>query len=68
MISYYEVSTAVEDVIEKGPGVVTEGGIDLDIYIQSLIRLAIAQKYFEKHIPQSVELDNVVCIFSSELL
>lgn len=60
VISYYEVSSAVEDTIEKGPGVVTEGGVELDTYLQSLNRLAVAQKYFEKHIPQSVELDNVV--------
>ncbi|KAF2903735.1 hypothetical protein ILUMI_02443 [Ignelater luminosus] len=64
VISYYEVSSAVEDVIEKGPGVVTEGGIELDVYLHSLNRLAIAQKYFEKHIPQSVELDNVTTLFN----
>lgn len=43
---------------------ITEGGIDLDAYLQSLNRLSKAQKYFEKHIPQSVELENVVCIIS----
>lgn len=62
IISYYKVSSDVEDIIEKGPGVITEGGIDLDAYLQSLNRLSKAQKYFEKHIPQSVELENVVCI------
>ena len=60
VISYYEVSRNVEDIIEKGPSVVTDGCIDLDIYLQSLDRLAKAQKYFEKDIPQSVELENVV--------
>lgn len=59
VISYYEVSSAVEDVIEKGPG--SEDGVELDFYLQSLNRLALAQKYFEIHIPQSVEVDNVVC-------
>lgn len=47
-------------MIEKGPSVVTNGGIDLEIYLKSLNRLSKAQKYFEKHIPQSVELENVV--------
>lgn len=51
----------MEHIIEKGPGCYTEGGIELDVYLQSLNRLAKAQKYFEKHIPQSVELENVVC-------
>lgn len=60
IISYYEVSKDVDDIIEKGPGVYSEGGVDLDTYLHSLNRLAKAQKYFEKHIPQSVELENVV--------
>lgn len=60
VISYYEVSTDVEHIIEKGPGNYIEGGVELDVYLQALNRLAKAQKYFEKHIPQSVELENVV--------
>lgn len=59
VISYYEVSSEVESIIEKGPG---EGGIDLDLYIKSLNRLAVAKKYFEKNIPQSIELINVVSV------
>lgn len=62
VISYYEVSSEVEHVIEKGPVISQDGGVDLDVYFESLNRLAKAQKYFEKHIPQSVELENVVCI------
>jgi exocyst complex protein 7 len=58
VISYYNVPSEVESVIEKGPG---EGGVDLEEYLHSLNRLSKAQKYFEKHIPQSVELENVVC-------
>lgn len=57
VIGYYEVSGNVEHIIEKGPG---EGGIELDRYIDALNRLYNAQKYFEKNIPQSVELINVV--------
>lgn len=64
VISYYEVSSEVEHVIEKGPGVAADGSIELDIYFQSLDRLAKAQKYFEKHIPQSVELENVASLFN----
>ncbi|VEN53710.1 unnamed protein product [Callosobruchus maculatus] len=56
VINYYEVSSEVENIIEKGPG---EGGIDLDTYLNALNRLASAQKYFEKNIPQSMELINV---------
>lgn len=57
VISFYNVSSDVESIIEKGPG---DGGIELEEYLQALNRLAKAQKYFEKHIPQSVELENVV--------
>ncbi|KAL3274667.1 hypothetical protein HHI36_016047 [Cryptolaemus montrouzieri] len=60
VISYYDVSTDVEGVIEKGPG---EGALELEPYLQSLNRLAAAQKYFEEHIPQSVERENVTTLF-----
>jgi exocyst complex protein 7 len=60
VISYYNVPSEVESVIEKGPG---EGGVDLEEYLHSLNRLSKAQKYFEKHIPQSVELENVSTLF-----
>ncbi|ENN77972.1 hypothetical protein YQE_05649, partial [Dendroctonus ponderosae] len=60
VIGYYEVSGNVEHIIEKGPG---EGGIELDRYIDALNRLYNAQKYFEKNIPQSVELINVSSFF-----
>ncbi|XP_022916884.2 exocyst complex component 7 [Onthophagus taurus] len=64
VINYYEISSKVEDIIEKGPRVVTDGGIDLDTYLISLNKLSKAQKYFEKHIPQSVELENVSSLFN----
>lgn len=53
----------MEDIIEKGPSTLTDNSIELDEYLRSLNRLAKAQKYFENHIPQSVELENVVCIY-----
>lgn len=59
VISYYNVSSDVEGIIEKGPG---DTETELDEYLNSLNRLARAQKYFEKHIPQSVEPENVVII------
>ncbi|KAJ3644435.1 hypothetical protein Zmor_022168 [Zophobas morio] len=60
VISYYNVSSEVESVIEKGPG---EGGIELEEYLHSLNRLAKAQNYFIKQNPQSVELENVRTLF-----
>ncbi|KAF7270698.1 hypothetical protein GWI33_016366 [Rhynchophorus ferrugineus] len=60
VIGYYEVSSNVEHVIEKGPG---ETNVELDRYIDALNRLYNAQKYFEKNIPQSVELINVSSFF-----
>ncbi|XP_050311294.1 exocyst complex component 7 [Anthonomus grandis grandis] len=60
VISYYEVSSNVEHIIEKGPG---ESGVELNKYIDALNRLFNAQKYFEKNIPQSVELINVSSFF-----
>lgn len=60
VIGYYEVTGEVEHIIEKGPG---EGAIDLNTYIDALNRLASAQNYFEKNIPQSVELINVSSFF-----
>ncbi|KAL1497450.1 hypothetical protein ABEB36_008422 [Hypothenemus hampei] len=60
VIGYYEVSSKVETVIEKGPG---EGPVELDRYIDALNKLHNAQKYFEKNIPQSVELINVASFF-----
>ncbi|KAK5640808.1 hypothetical protein RI129_009355 [Pyrocoelia pectoralis] len=64
VINYYEVSSLVEDVIEKGPSVDSDDLEKLHTYLQSLNQLAVAQKYFEKHIPQSVELDNVTTLFN----
>nr|XP_023016939.1 exocyst complex component 7 [Leptinotarsa decemlineata] len=61
VISHYEVSGDVEHIIEKNPG---DGGIDLQTYLDALNRLAGAQKYFEKNIPQSVELINVSSFFN----
>ncbi|XP_030762961.1 exocyst complex component 7 isoform X2 [Sitophilus oryzae] len=60
VIGYYEVSSNVEHIIEKGPG---ENTVELDRYIDALNRLYNAQKYFEKNIPQSVELINVSSFF-----
>lgn len=60
VIGYYEVTGEVEHIVEKGPG---EGAIDLNTYIDALNRLASAQNYFEKNIPQSVELINVSSFF-----
>ncbi|CAG9858150.1 unnamed protein product [Phyllotreta striolata] len=60
VISHFEVSSDVEHIVERGPG---EGGTDLQSYMNALERLSKAQKYFEKNIPQSVELINVTSLF-----
>lgn len=64
VIGFYEVSSNVEHIIEKGPG---EGAVELDRYIEALNKLYNAQKYFEKNIPQSVELINVVSIYKKKI-
>lgn len=56
------MSTEVEDVVRKGPGAVSEGGVGLDVFLQAMNRLIKAESYFKKHNPQSVELENVVHI------
>lgn len=63
VISYYEVSGKVEDIIERGPGV--GAGTDLDMYIESMEQLAKAREYFGRHIPRSVELENVLALHKS---
>lgn len=58
------MSTEVEDVIRKGPAAPSDGGVGLDIFLQAMQRLLKAQFYFKKHNPQSVELENVITLFS----
>lgn len=56
VINYYNVSTEVESIIEAGPC----GPDGLEAFLQALDKLKQAQSYFDKHNPQSVELENVV--------
>ncbi len=58
VISYYSVSKEVEPVIKEGPS-----GQGLELFLQALGRLQEAMTFFEKNNPQSVELENVVCIW-----
>jgi hypothetical protein len=54
------VSQDVEPVVRAGPGPVANGGSGLDVFLQAMNKLQLAQEYFEKNNPQSVELENVV--------
>jgi hypothetical protein len=54
------VSQDVEPVVRAGPGPVANGGSGLDAFLQAMNKLQLAQEYFEKNNPQSVELENVV--------
>jgi exocyst complex protein 7 len=62
------VSQEVEPVVRAGPGPIANGGSGLDVFLQAMNKLQLAQEYFEKNNPQSVELENVVrltCLFPS---
>jgi hypothetical protein len=54
------VSQEVEPVVRVGPGPVANGGSGLDAFLQAMNKLQVAQEYFERNNPQSVELENVV--------
>ena len=50
----------MQPVVCAGPGPVANGGSGLDAFLQAMNKLQLAQEYFEKNNPQSVELENVV--------
>jgi exocyst complex protein 7 len=56
------VSQDVEPIVRAGPGPSANGGSGLDAFLQAMNRLQLAQEYFEKNNPQSVELENVVSL------
>nr|CAD7449343.1 unnamed protein product [Timema bartmani] len=60
VIGFYSVSQEVEPVIRAGPGSVANSGAGFDTFLKALDKLQMAQEYFEKNNPQSVELENVV--------
>lgn len=64
VISYYSVSQEVEDIIRKGPGLLTEDSC-LNVFLDALNRLAKAILYFQKNNPESVEIENVTSLFNS---
>nr|CAD7267392.1 unnamed protein product [Timema shepardi] len=65
VIGFYSVSQEVEPVIRAGPGSVANGGAGFDAFLKALDKLQMAQEYFEKNNPQSVELENVATLFNS---
>jgi exocyst complex protein 7 len=60
VIAFYGVSQEVEPVIRAGPGPIANGDSGLEAFLQAMNKLQLAQEYFEKNNPQSVELENVV--------
>nr|CAD7596287.1 unnamed protein product [Timema genevievae] len=65
VIGFYSVSQEVEPVIRAGPGSVANNGAGFDTFLKALDKLQMAQEYFEKNNPQSVELENVATLFNS---
>ncbi|CAG2064343.1 unnamed protein product, partial [Timema podura] len=65
VIGFYSVSQEVEPVIRAGPGSVANSGAGFDTFLKALDKLQMAQEYFEKNNPQSVELENVATLFNS---
>ncbi|KAL0278361.1 UNVERIFIED_CONTAM: hypothetical protein PYX00_000199 [Menopon gallinae] len=64
VINYYTVSQEVESIIRTGPSTNTDGLTQLDPFLKAMEKLQIAQEYFERHNPQSVELENVTTLFN----
>lgn len=56
------MSQDVEPIVRAGPGPIENGGSGLDAFLQAMNKLQLAQEYFEKNNPQSVELENVVSL------
>lgn len=52
----------MEPIVRAGPGPVANGGSGLNAFLQAMNKLQLAQEYFEKNNPQSVELENVVSL------
>lgn len=55
---FHNVCPMVESIILGRPN----GSDDLNEFLEAMEKLCEAQKYFEKNNPQSVELENVVCL------
>ena len=57
VISYYNVAGQVKGMIRERPG-----SVGIPQYLEAMDKLYAACKYFQERNPQSVELENVVCI------
>jgi len=55
VVSYYNVSKEVDVTIKNGPS-----GGNLDDFLQAMVTIENAVKYFERNNSQSVELENLV--------
>lgn len=65
VINYYTVSQEVDSIIRSGPSHTADGLTQLDPFLKAMEKLQTAQEYFEKHNPQSVELENVSTLYNS---
>ncbi|TRY63811.1 hypothetical protein TCAL_00431 [Tigriopus californicus] len=57
VIAFYKVADEVEKTVESGPTLGEAGS--LEHYLHTMSRLKGALDYFERHNPQSIELENV---------
>ena len=64
VINFYIVSQEVDSIIRSGPSHTTDETTNLDTFLKAMDKLQTAQEYFEKHNPQSVELENVATLFN----
>ncbi|KAK6643351.1 hypothetical protein RUM43_004856 [Polyplax serrata] len=64
VINYYTVSQEVDSIIRSGPSHTADESTNLDVFLKAMEKLQTAQEYFEKHNPQSVELENVTTLFN----
>lgn len=65
VINYYTVSQEVDSIIRSGPSHTADGQPQLEPFLKAMDKLQTAQEYFEKHNPQSVELENVSMLFNN---
>lgn len=58
------MSQEVDSIIRAGPSHTADGQPQLEPFLKAMDKLQTAQEYFEKHNPQSVELENVSMLFN----
>lgn len=64
VINFYTVSQEVDSIIRAGPSHSGDDSNSLKIFLKAMEKLQTAQEYFQKHNPQTVELENVTTLFN----